>query len=92
MPQKRKSRGRAKGGKGRSGFVQCDMCGAHVPRDKAKKHTAYFSPVDSALAKELRSQGAFITRTRVEKYYCVSCAVHRGMVKVRAKAERYSRY
>ena len=91
MPQKRKSRGRTKGRKGRSGFVQCDGCGGLVPRDKAKKKTTYFSPVDSTLAKELRSQGAQISRARVERYYCVSCAVHRGMVKVRSKVDRYSR-
>ena len=89
MPQKRKSRGRAKGSKGSSGSVQCSVCGARVPRDKAKKYTSYVSPVDSLLARELRSKGTFIARTRVEKYYCISCAVHRGMVKVRAKAERY---
>jgi len=59
-----------------------------VPRDKVKKVTAWVSFVDPALSKELRAQGAFIPRERVTKYYCVSCAVHRGVVKVRSKAER----
>jgi len=89
MPKKRKSRGRAKGGKGRAGHVQCSKCGGLVPRDKAKKVTRYISPVDSTLAKELRSKGTYIARTKVESWLCVSCAVHRGMVKVRAKAERH---
>ncbi len=88
MPKKRKNRGRAKGGKGRSDHIQCDICGGLVPRDKAKKTTTYISPVDATLARELRSKGTFIARTKVEKYLCVSCAVHRGMVKVRAKVER----
>lgn len=91
MPKKRKSRGRAKGGKGREGLVQCDICGGLVPRDKAKKTTTYGNLVDAALGKELRSKGTYIMRTKVEKYLCVSCAVHRGMVKVRAKEERHSR-
>lgn len=91
MPKKRKSRGRAKGGKGRSGSVQCSICGGLVPRDKAKKVTTYVSPVDATLARELRSKGTYIMRTRVEKWLCVSCAVHRGMVKVRAKIERNTR-
>jgi small subunit ribosomal protein S26e len=91
MPKKRKSRGRAKGNKGRSGLIQCDICGGLVPRDKAKKTTTFVSPVDSTLAKELRSKGTYIMRTRVEKWLCVSCAVHRGMVKVRAKDERHMR-
>ena len=88
MTKKRKSRGRSKGGKGRSSVIQCSGCGSLVPRDKAKKVTSWFSFVDASLAKELKAQGAFIPRERVTKYYCVSCAVYRGHVKVRAKAER----
>ena len=38
--------------------------------------------------KELRDQGATINRTRVTKYMCISCAVHRGAVKIRAKTDR----
>ena len=92
MPQKRKSRGRTKGDKGRSGVIQCNMCGAQVPRDKAKRVTTYTSLVDSALARELRTMGTYMPRHSTEKYYCVSCAVHRGISKVRAKAERHSKY
>ena len=92
MPQKRKSRGRSKGRKGRSKMVQCGSCGSLVPRDKAKKVTHFKSLVDSTLAKELKAQGAYFTRQRVEKYYCISCAVHRRVVKVRAKAERTQSY
>jgi small subunit ribosomal protein S26e len=88
LPKKRKSRGRAKGGKGRSGYVQCSQCGALVPKDKAKKYTQRFSLVEPTLARELRSAGAFIPSERTVKFYCVSCAVHFGHVKVRARAER----
>ena len=88
MPKKRSSGGRSKGGKGRSGMVQCSFCGAQVPRDKAKRITKYTSLVDSRLLKELKDQGAQIARYRTTKYLCVSCAVHRGVVKVRSKEER----
>jgi small subunit ribosomal protein S26e len=91
MPKKRKSRGRGKGGKGRSEAVQCSQCGAYVPRDKAKKVTVPIRLVDPTLAKELRDKGAILPRSFGEKWYCISCAVHRGVVKVRAKAERQSR-
>lgn len=91
MPKKRSSGGRSKGGKGRSGMVQCSFCGAQVPRDKAKRITRYTSLVDSRLFKELRQQGAQIARTRTTKYLCISCAVHRGVVKVRSKDERKTR-
>jgi small subunit ribosomal protein S26e len=91
MGQKRKSRGRSKGHKGRSGMIQCDSCGSLVPRDKAKTVTKYSSLVDRSLSKELRDQGAFIPRNKIEKHYCISCAVHRRVVKVRAKDKRHSR-
>ena len=88
---KRKSRGRTKGGKGRSGMVQCSLCGQLVPRDKAKKMSRRVSLVDSQLYKELRQKGAHVTSTVSTKFYCVSCAVHRGVVKVRSRSDRKSR-
>lgn len=91
MPVKRKSRGRSKGGKGKSGLVQCSGCGELVPRDKAKRVSRRVSMVDYALAKELRQKGAYISAPVETKYYCVSCAVHHGVVKVRSKDERKRR-
>jgi small subunit ribosomal protein S26e len=88
MPYKRKSRGRYKGAKCRSDFVHCAKCGQLVPRDKAKKVTRRFSLVDPALAKELRQKGTYISAPLETKYYCISCAVYYGIVKVRAKEER----
>ncbi len=88
MSKKRKSRGRSKGGKGRSNFVSCSNCGALVPRDKAKKLTTRVSLVEPSLARELRQQGAYIAAPTMTRYYCISCSVHYGIVKVRAKSER----
>jgi small subunit ribosomal protein S26e len=70
LPKKRKSGGRSKGGKGKSGLVQCTNCGM------------------SALYRELKSTGAYIAKQDVYKFYCVSCAVHFGVVKVRSRDER----
>ena len=91
MPVKRKSRGRAKGGKGRGAMVQCSSCGQLVPRDKAKRASRRISMVDSALYKELRQKGTYVSSRTETRYYCVSCAVHRGVVKVRSKDERKQR-
>lgn len=84
MGKKRRSRGRRKGrgGAGRASTVSCSNCGALVPRDKAKKVTKRHSLVDRSLAKELEESGAIIRRQKRVKYYCVSCAVHYGIVKV----------
>ena len=89
MTKKRSSGGRSKGGKGRSGTVQCSYCGAQVPKDKAKRQTKYTSLVDSRILKELQAQGATINRTKTTKYLCISCAVHRGVVKIRSKKDRH---
>ncbi len=88
MPKKRKSRGRSKGGKGRGDRVQCDQCGAWVPRDKAKRVTKYVSLVDHQLARELERKGAYIQRQLVTRYYCISCAIFGRVVKVRAESQR----
>jgi len=88
LPKKRKSRGRSKGDKGKSGRVQCDGCGAWVPRDKAIKVTKPVSILEPQLARELQKQGALIYRRVVTKFYCVSCAIFQRVVRVRAKDER----
>ncbi len=88
MPKKRKSRGRSKGSKGRSDHIQCSKCGTLVPRDKAKKVTSRVTLVEPMLARELRAAGAYIASPMTVKFYCVSCAVHYGHVRVRAKADR----
>jgi small subunit ribosomal protein S26e len=90
LPSKRKSRGRSKGSKGSSSLVQCANCGAMVPRDKAKRNTRRVSFVEPQLAKELRQKGTFLA-SWVDTNYCISCAVHRGIVNVRAESERHSR-
>ena len=90
MPVKRKSRGRSKGSKGKGTLVQCQGCGQQVPRDKAKRVSRRTSLVDSILYHELRQKGTYIASSQETKHYCISCAVHRGVVKVRNKNERRS--
>jgi small subunit ribosomal protein S26e len=72
--------------------VQCCQCGELVPRDKAKKVSRKVTLIDPVLAKELRQKGAYIPSRFDTRYYCVSCAVHRGIVKVRARDERKIRF
>jgi len=70
-------------------MVQCSYCGAQVPRDKVKRVTKFTSLVDSKILKELKDQGATINRTKTTKYLCISCAIHRGVVNIRAKEDRH---
>ncbi len=91
MPLKRASRGRRKGGKGSSDRIQCTNCGATVPRDKAKKVTSRLNLVEHTLAKELRAQGAYIAAPTVLKWYCISCAIHFKILKIRSASKRRDR-
>jgi|TARA_B110000263_G_C15310426_1_gene512794 small subunit ribosomal protein S26e len=91
MTKKRKSGGRAGGSKGSTGSISCSNCGTLVPKDKAKKKTGRITLVEPTLARELRAAGTYIASQKTTKYYCVSCAVHYGLVKVRAKDERRRR-
>lgn len=58
------------------------------PEIRQKKVTGRITLVEPTLAKELRAQGAYIAPVTDVKFYCVSCAVHRGIVKVRSEMER----
>ena len=90
MPKKRKNRGRGegRGKKGRSELVRCVNCGRSIPEDKAIKRVVWVSTVPKAMARELEKQGAFIPKKREVRYYCVSCAIHFGIAKIRAREER----
>ena len=67
-------------------------CGQTVPKDKAKKVTSRLNLyVEHTLAKELRSQGAYIASPRVLKWYCISCAIHFGILKIRSESARRQR-
>jgi small subunit ribosomal protein S26e len=91
LPKKRRSGGRAGGAAGKKSVVQCSQCGKLVPRDKAKKVTKYLTLVEPTIARELRQKGTYIPKEKVIKYYCISCAVHRGVVRIRAREERRTR-
>lgn len=88
MPIKRKNRGRGKGAKGHEPMVQCDNCGAFVPRSKIVRVTRRVSLVSGDLARELKKQGAYIAEATVTKNLCISCAIHYGILKVRSREER----
>lgn len=91
MPKKRENRGRRKGDKGSVRRIQCDNCGKLVPEDKAVCVTRMYSPVDPQLARELEKRGAIIMRYPVTKCYCINCAIHYGIIKIRPEHERKPR-
>ncbi|MBD3206035.1 30S ribosomal protein S26e [Candidatus Bathyarchaeota archaeon] len=71
---------RKKGQSGRTRSVECTMCGAMVPRDKAISKTRRSLPLDRNTRRLLKEAGARIHSSSHRVYYCVSCAKHRKYV------------
>jgi small subunit ribosomal protein S26e len=71
---------RRKGQSGRASSVECSMCGALVPRDKAIEKRRNTLPLSRNLRRILKEKGARLHSTRRVVYYCISCAKHRRYV------------
>ncbi len=59
--------------------------------DCHKKVTSRLNLVEHTLAKELRAQGAYIASPRILKWYCISCAIHFKILKIRSESKRRER-
>lgn len=57
-------------------------------KTRQKKVTSRLSLVEHSLAKELRAQGAYIASPSILKWYCISCAIHFGILKIRSADSR----
>lgn len=92
MPQKRRNCGRAKMNAGRKQTVNCLNCGKMVPRDKAIKRFMTKNMVDASSAKDVLDQEIFkdyeLPKSYQKCFYCVSCACHRRIVRVRSRTTR----
>jgi ribosomal protein S26 len=71
---------RRKGQSGRVTTVECAICGAKIPRDKAIEKRRFSLRLDRNLRALLREKGAKLHNMRRVVYYCISCAKHRKYV------------
>ena len=62
--------------------------GRQYQRTRQKKVTSRLSLVEHQLAKELRAQGTYIASPKILKWYCISCAIHFKILKIRSSAKR----
>merc|ERR1711862_225426 len=89
MPSKRRNNGRSKNNKGHSNVVRCDNCGRVVPKDKAIKRFQMKNMVDASSKRDIKENSAFdekefnMPKIYVKLQYCVSCAIHAKIVRVR---------
>ena len=107
MPSKRRNNGRSKKNCGRKGPVRCINCARCVPKDKAIKRFQMRQMVDGSSRRDIKDNYAYsdqnetfyLPKIYVKQQYCVSCAIHARVVRVRsaigragAKGERFRRY
>ena len=87
MPVKRRNHGRSKMNRGHTKTVNCMNCGRLVPKDKAIKRFATKNMVEASSAKDVSDaavfQGYELPKTYQKQFFCVSCAVHRRVVRPR---------
>ena len=100
MPSKRRNNGRGKKNKGHANVVNCLNCHRITPKDKAIKRFQMRNIVDGSSKRDIKENYAYddsnfqLPKLYVKQCYCVSCAIHARVVRVRSqtRGDRDKRY
>ena len=87
MPKKRRNNGHRIRGSARGHIkrIKCDICGTNVAKDKAIRKTIVKNIISSSIMKDVLDASVYknyqIPKIYQKCNYCISCAVHRKIVK-----------
>ncbi|XP_051912579.1 40S ribosomal protein S26-like [Hippocampus zosterae] len=92
MPVKRRNHGRNKKNRGHVKPIVCSNCGRLCPKDKAVKRFMIKDIVDASFKRDLEAASAYsnytIPKLCLKNQYCISCAIHARIVRVRSREDR----